>query len=55
MNLREKLHVSENDYKVIEEEYNQSQASYNEFNLLVTRQHSKINALTQSWSSRVTS
>jgi chromosome segregation protein len=45
--LREKLHASENDYKVTEEEYSQAQASYNEFNLLVTRQHSKINALTQ--------
>ena len=45
--LREKLHVSENDYRATEEEYIQAQASYNEFNLLVTRQHSKINALTQ--------
>lgn len=45
--LREKLQTSENDYKLIEEDYAQAQASYNEFNLLVTRQHSKINALTQ--------
>ena len=45
--LREKLHVSESDYRATEEEYIQAQASYNEFNLLVTRQHSKINALTQ--------
>lgn len=45
--LREKLHVSESDYRATEEEYIQAQASYNEFNLLVTRQLSKINALTQ--------
>jgi chromosome segregation protein len=45
--LREKLQLSEGDYKVVEEEYSQAQASYNEFNLLLTRQHSKINALTQ--------
>ena len=45
--LREKLHVSESDYRATEEEYIQAQASYNEFNLLVTRQHSKINALSQ--------
>lgn len=45
--LREKLQGSEADYKQSEEEYSQAQASYNEFNLLVTRQHSKINALTQ--------
>lgn len=45
--LREKLQASETEYKVIEEEYNQGQAGYNEFNLLVTRQQSKINALSQ--------
>lgn len=45
--LREKLQGSEADFKQSEEEYSQAQASYNEFNLLVTRQHSKINALTQ--------
>ncbi len=45
--LRDKLHVSESDYRATEEEYIQAQASYNEFNLLVTRQHSKINALSQ--------
>lgn len=45
--LREKLHTAESGYKVVEEEYNQAQASYNEYNLLLTRQHSKINALSQ--------
>ncbi len=45
--LREKLQIAESDYKITEEAYNQAQASYNEFNLLVTRQHSKINALVQ--------
>ncbi|MBC7848604.1 MAG: chromosome segregation protein SMC [Chitinophagaceae bacterium] len=45
--LREKLHTAESDYKVTEEEYGKSQASYNEFNLLLTRQQSKINALSQ--------
>jgi len=45
--LRERLTSSETDYRLVEEEYGQAQASYNEFNLLVTRQHSKIGALTQ--------
>lgn len=45
--LRDKLHVSENEYKETDLAYTQAQASYNEFNLLVTRQHSKISALTQ--------
>ncbi len=45
--LREKLHLAENDYKETEDNYSQSQASFNEFNLLVARQHSKINSLSQ--------
>ena len=45
--LREKLQATEADYKSIEEAYGQAQTSYNEFNLLVARQHSKINALEQ--------
>ena len=47
--LQEKLQVGEQEYRIIEEEYSQSQASYNEFNLLVTRQNSKIIALTQEF------
>ncbi len=45
--LRDKLKSAEDDYKGSEDEYNRALASYNEFNLQVTRQHSKINALTQ--------
>lgn len=45
--LKEKLQSEEAEYRETESAYNQAQASYNEFNLLVTRQHSKITALTQ--------
>ncbi len=45
--VRDKLKVAEDDYRSAEAAYNNSQAGYNEFNLQVTRQHSKINALTQ--------
>lgn len=45
--LREKLRVGEVEYKVAEAGYNDALAVYNEFNLQVTRQHSKINALKQ--------
>lgn len=45
--LKEKLHVSEEDYKDAEKEYNDAFAAYNEFNLQVTRQQSRINALVQ--------
>lgn len=45
--LRDKLKGAEDDYKGAEAEYNTALAGYNEFNLQVTRQHSKINALTQ--------
>jgi chromosome segregation protein len=45
--LREKLKSAEEEYKAAEEEYNSALAGYNDFNLQVTRQHSKINGLTQ--------
>lgn len=45
--LRDKLQAAEGDYKAAESQYHSALASYNEFNLQVTRQHSKINALTQ--------
>lgn len=45
--LREKLHGAEADFRTSEEDYNQASSSFNEFNLQVTRQLSKINALTQ--------
>lgn len=45
--LKEKLTLTENDYRNTETEYSQAQASLNEFNLLVARQHSKISALVQ--------
>ncbi len=45
--LRDKLRGSEDEYKVIEAAYNEVMAGYNDFNLQVTRQHSKINALKQ--------
>lgn len=45
--IRDKLKSAEDDYKAAENEYNLALAGYNEFNLQVTRQHSKINALTQ--------
>lgn len=45
--MREKLRAGEIQYKTAEQEYNDVLAGYNEFNLQVTRQHSKITALTQ--------
>jgi chromosome segregation protein len=45
--LRDKLRSSEDEYKVVEAGYNEVMAGYNDFNLQVTRQHSKINALKQ--------
>ena len=45
--MREKLKGGEAEYKTAEQEYNDVLAGYNEFNLQVARQHSKINALKQ--------
>lgn len=45
--VRDKLQAAEGDYKAAESQYHSALATYNEFNLQVTRQHSKINALTQ--------
>ena len=45
--VREKMHAGEEEYKSAELSYNSSFAGFNEFNLQVTRQHSKINALNQ--------
>ncbi|MDE3248077.1 MAG: chromosome segregation protein SMC [Bacteroidota bacterium] len=45
--LREKLRDSEDSYKAIEADYNAVMTGYNDFNLQVTRQQSKINALKQ--------
>lgn len=45
--LRDQLKDLEEEYKMAEEEYSTASASFNEFNLQVTRQHSRINALTQ--------
>jgi chromosome segregation protein len=45
--LRDKLKFSEDDYKVAEAGYNEVMAGYNDFNLQVTRQHSKIAGLKQ--------
>ncbi|MEP7258018.1 MAG: chromosome segregation protein SMC [Flavitalea sp.] len=45
--LREKLKESELEYKETEQQFSAASAEFNEFNLQVTRQHSRINALTQ--------
>lgn len=45
--LREKLRVEEEDYRQTEIQYNEAFAAFNEFNLQVTRQQSRINALVQ--------
>ncbi len=45
--LKEKAQLAEGDYREAEITYNNASASYNEFNLQVTRQHSRINALKQ--------
>jgi len=45
--LRETLKAADEQYRAAEEEYNSISSSYNEFNLQITRQQSKINALAQ--------
>ncbi|MGN6417243.1 MAG: chromosome segregation protein SMC [Pseudobacter sp.] len=45
--LRETLRVAEEEYRYAENQYQQATASFNEFNLQVTRQHSRINQLKQ--------
>ncbi len=45
--IREKMHIAEEAYKLAEMEYDTAFAGYNEFNLQVTRQHSRLNALKQ--------
>lgn len=45
--IREKLRSAETEYKTAEQEFNSVLAGYNEFNLQVTRQQSKINGLKQ--------
>lgn len=45
--LRDTLRSSEHEYRATEEKYNVASAEYNEFNLQVTRQQSRINALIQ--------
>ena len=45
--LREKIHIAEEDYKTAEINYSSSSESYNEFNLQVARQYSRITALKQ--------
>jgi len=45
--LKEKSQVAEEGYRSAEHAYNAASAGYNEFNLQVTRQHSRINGLKQ--------
>ncbi len=45
--LKEKTQLAEADYRGAELGYNNASASFNEFNLQLTRQHSKINGLKQ--------
>jgi chromosome segregation protein len=45
--VRETLKIAEDDYRGAETQYNVALAGFNEFNLQVTRQQSKINALSQ--------
>ncbi len=45
--LKEKAQAAEEDYRSAEIAYNNASAGYNEFNLQVTRQHSRINGLRQ--------
>jgi len=45
--MREKLHLGEEEYKSAEKSYDDCLAAYNEFNLQLTRQHSRIQALKQ--------
>ncbi len=45
--LKEKLRIEEDDYRIAEKTYNEAFAAFNEFNLQVTRQQSRINSLVQ--------
>ena len=45
--LRQKLSNAEHEFRESENNYNNAISAYNEFNLQVTRQHSRINALVQ--------
>ena len=45
--IKETLKVAEENYRGAETQYNSALAGFNEFNLQLTRQQSKINALTQ--------
>jgi chromosome segregation protein len=45
--LKERAQAAEEEYRSAELAYNQASSGYNEFNLQVTRQHSRINALKQ--------
>jgi len=45
--LKEKMQLAEGDYRGAEVAYNGATASYNEFNLQLARQHSRINGLKQ--------
>ena len=45
--LKQKMFVAEENYKSAETAYSTASAGYNEFNLQVTRQHSRINGLKQ--------
>ncbi len=45
--VREKLRVAEEQYQSAERSFNAALSGYNEFNLQVTRQHSRITALKQ--------
>ncbi len=45
--LKQQLNVAEEDYRMAESAYAQAREHFNEFNLQVTRQQSRINALTQ--------
>ncbi len=45
--LKEKMQAAESDYRGAEVAYNGASADYNDFNLQLTRQHSRINGLKQ--------
>ncbi|RYY22104.1 MAG: chromosome segregation protein SMC, partial [Chitinophagaceae bacterium] len=45
--VKDTLKIAEDDYRGAETQYNMALAGFNEFNLQVTRQQSKINALSQ--------
>jgi chromosome segregation protein len=47
--LKEKTQVAEGDYRSAELAYNGASESFNEFNLQLTRQHSRINGLKQEF------